>query len=304
MNKKILILIDKIGPKSRYLVSYIRKKLNRDEVFLVQFSDLFFEINDKNIEVTIESLGKKLSDFNLVYFRRPGDVYFSLAGTTAIVLNSLKIPFYDTAFLDIGPDEDKFLNLVRLFQAGLPVLHTFFCWRDKISKHVDYIISKLGFPVVAKESYSHHGKGIRVIRDRDGFKKLLDTIIESQKNQLLFQKFIDIEREYRFLVIGDKVRSVQRMYRDTSKFELKIDQDRKEEFLPVNAVSQEMRDIAVKAAKVLKIEVAGADLVIERGTGKIWLFEVNRGPGFTYDVNISPEIPALTDFFEERINSK
>lgn len=299
--KKILILIDTIGPSVEYMAQYLSERLGKDRIQIVigRFSDLIFEVDGKDIKIKID--GMDIEEFNLVYFRRADHSLFSLAGTLALCLDHFKIKYFDTRFREIGAAGDKFTGQVKLSLAGLPTLPSFFCWRDKIAENKEKIISKFGFPIVAKEFATQHGKGIFVIRKKEDFKTLLGREKDERKEHYLFQKFIEIEKEYRLLVMGDKVRVIQRMHRDTTKFALSIDWNAEEEFVDSKEIPREMQDIAVKAARTLNIEIAGVDAAIEKGTGKIWLFEVNRGPGFTYDVKKSPEIPRLANFFEEEL---
>lgn len=123
--KRILILVDSIGAKKEMFAELIAKELGQDvNILLARFSDLTVDIDGKDITVKIEN--KNIKDFDLVYFRRVGDRFYSLGGTLAICLQKFGIPYYDTAFADVGPDEDKFTNQTRLAIAGLPVIPSFF----------------------------------------------------------------------------------------------------------------------------------------------------------------------------------
>ena len=306
--KKVLIFVDKTGPKSRYITSYLSEHLSGIEFHLVNLSDLFFELKGTDLKVKLLSLNKNLDDYDYVFFRRVGRRFVSLGVSTAICVNHFGLKFIDSADADYansGPAGDKLTSLLRLSLGGLPTLHTIACWKSEIENQADYIISELGFPVVAKELNSQHGSGIRILRDKGDFKKLIseEATKDSDVNQYLFQKYIEFDGEYRFLVMGKKVRSVQKMYRDTSGYKLRIDMNRAEEFLPVENFPPEMLKIAVDATKALNLQIAGIDLAVEKGTGKVYLFEVNRGPGFTYDTKVSPEIPELAKFIEEKIES-
>ena len=74
-----------------------------------------------------------------------------------------------------------------------------------------------------------------------------------------------------------------------------------EEFIDVDKAPAEMKEIVIKAVKVLGLEIAGADILIDSKTGKQWILEVNRGPGLTYDTNVSPELKQLALFFARRM---
>lgn len=299
--KKALLLVGKSGPKNEYLITYLKDKLGKENVDLAEIPDLFLDVDGMKAEIFVGDRNIKLSDYNFVYFRGVDETSYSLAGSVALFLENRGIEYADKTYQNMGPSGDKFTSLLKMSFSGLPVIHSVFCMRDAIEKNIDNIIARLGLPLVAKEFVSQHGTGIRTIREKKDFTKLLDEASEKKIKQFMFQKFIEIDKEYRFLVMGDAVRSVQRMYRDTTKFELSIDMERAEEFLPVSHFPEEMLKTAVKAAGALNLQIAGVDLAVEKGTGKMFLFEVNRGPGFTYDTKISPEIPELAKFIGEKI---
>ena len=52
---------------------------------------------------------------------------------------------------------------------------------------------------------------------------------------------------------------------------------------------------------VLNLQIAGVDLAIQKKTNNVFLVEVNRGPGITYDTKISPEIDEMAKFLEESV---
>lgn len=301
MNKKMLLLVSKIGVKNEYIASYLREKFGKENVNLAEFSELFLDVDRMHAEIFLKDPKDKISDYGFVYFRGVNVHGYSFAGSIALCLEHLGIDYADKTYENMGPSGDKFTSLIRLSFAGLPIIHSVYCMRDIIDKNADEIIERLGLPMIAKEFVSQHGEGIRKIRERHDLAKLLSETSDKGVRQFMFQKLIKIDKEYRFLVMGDKVRSVQRMYRDTSEYKLKIDMERQEEFLPVSGFPAGMKEIAVKAAKALNLQIAGVDLAVEAGSGRVFLFEVNRGPGFSYNTNISPEIPELAKFIREKI---
>ncbi len=292
--KNLLILVDKIGKKKELFSELISERISKENIklTLARFSDLSLEIDNKNISIKLYD--QDIKDFDLVYFRRVGDVYFSLAGTLAICLNYLKIPFYDTTFAEVGPDEDKLTSLTRLCLAGLPTIPTYFCWPTHIIENKKHIIQKLGFPLVAKSLGSHRGEGVYLLKTEEDFKKLP----LNEEKQFLFQKFVENDEEYRLLVLKDRVAVAEKKIRtDPNEFRNNVAIGAREEFLKVSDVPENFKEIAVRGAKTLKIQTAGADVMIDKKTGEPWLLEVNRGPGLTYDTKISPEIDELAKFF-------
>lgn len=299
--RNLLILVDKVGEKKKFLASYLKKSLSRQTaVDLARFSDLIFETEDRNIKITVKN--KNICEFDLIYFRRVGGTqsnFFSTAGTLAVCLDFLKIRYFDTTFGNIGPAGDKFTSLVRLLLAGLPVPPTFFCWRDKIASQIDNIVRKFGFPLVAKGLSSHRGRNVFLLKSKKDF-EIFGKI--KGEDQFLFQKFCPNQEEYRVLVLGDEaVVWEEKIRTDPDEFRSNIALGAQEKFLDIKKIPPKIKEIAVKSAKVANLQVAGIDILVETKTKKIWVLEVNRGPGFTYDSKTSPELKSLASFFKQEL---
>lgn len=300
--KKLLVLFDKIGPKGEFLAEYIAQNMGSDKkVMAARFADLVFFVDEKKVKILVEDVDIK--EFDLVYIRRADHKMFALAGTLALCLEKLGVPYVDTKFREIGAAGDKFTSFVKLSLANLPTIPTIFCLSDKVESMKDQIITNLGFPIIAKDMVSQHGAGIFILKDASDFKKLPEKDGE-RLSQYLFQKHVAIDKEYRLLVLGDKVVSAQKMTRNLTGFQAQIDQTAPEEFVSLQEIPEEMKRIAVAGARELSLQIAGADLFVEKQTGKIGVLEINRGPGFTYDPKISPELPKLAEFLKKELDGK
>jgi len=293
--KKILILVGKVTEKNDKLAKLIAGFADQGtEIKLDLFSNLTIDLNDGSVGVKVS--GIDINNFDLVYIRSVDATLSFLAGVLALSLDHLHIKYIDKKFINSRATTDKLTSLLILGLNGLPIMPTFYCGRDSVIENTDYLIKKFGYPIVAKELKTHHSKGLFVLRNKEDFQKL-------EGRQFLFQKFVPLENEYRFLVLGDSVRSVQKMFRDLSGDRSQIDMERDEEFVDVSRIPIEMKDLAVKCAKALNLQVAGVDLMIARQDSKTFVIEVNGNPGFTYDINISPEISELAKFLEEELKS-
>lgn len=299
--KETLILVTKIGEKRRKLADYLDRQLaGKAKVTLGKLTDLIFEVDGKQVKVW---LGKKdMTDFSLVYFRRLGLDFLPHGRTLALCLDHLGIDYFDSVFGKTSLAGNKLTALIRLSLAGLPVMPSFFCWRDRIKEQIGYLEKKFGYPLVAKELARHLGEGVFLLKKREDLSFLKKT---DPEDQFFFQKFYPSDEEYRLLVLGDKVAVWERKIRTgAEEFRSNVALGAKEEFLPIGQLPSEMAKIAIKAAKTLSYEIAGIDILVDRRTGKRWLLEANRGPGFTYDLKVSPELPELASFFTNKLRAK
>ncbi len=295
MPKKILMLFDKIGPKAEFLSKEVGG-------VTACFTDLLFDIDGQTIKILVK--GIDITEFKLVYIRRADHSHFSLAGSLARCLDKLGIAYFDRSFSEIGASGDKLTSYLKLSIAGIPVPHTIFCMGESVINYEDYIIGKIGFPIISKELVGQHMTGIYSLSDKKQFGELPKKIGGRQRTaKYLFQKYIPLESEYRFLVLGDHVKVVHtKVPRDYGSLKLNYSNlNQYEEYLDVNSVSRGLQEIAVAAAKCLNIQIAGVDIAIEKGTGKPFVFEVNRGPGFNYDKAVSPEIDEVSKFLKKEL---
>jgi len=303
--KKILLLVDKIGRKKEALALGLQEYLGgKAKVYLARFSDVVMEIEGRDIKIKVE--GKNINEFSLVYFRRVGHNYLSIAGSLALCLDQLGIEYFDTKFREIGAAGDKFTSLAKLSIGGIPVPHTIFLWKKHIPNYAGEILKRLGNPVIAKDCEAQRNTRIFILRDQKDFKQLSTTKIEKQERQFLFQKFIDIDKEFRLLVLGDRVAVVHtKAVRNYTGFQV-VDDTPADNFIFIDPkeIPDQLKKLAVAAARRLGVEVAGVDAAIEKRTGRNYVFEVNRGPGFLYDPTRSPELAELAKFLAKELRSK
>lgn len=297
--KKILFLVDKIGPKKELFVKYVVDRIGKDvTITMAEFSDLFFFISDKNILVEIN--GVPITDFDLVYFRRAGGGFSIVAATLATCLKAKNIKFIDTSWGEIGPLGSKFTSLVKLGVLGLPIIKSIYVRQVKINQEKERIIKELGLPLIAKELSMQRGRGVYKIESSQDFDKLPAKDSRGGNNQFLFQEYKNLGDEYRILVLGKKVGVWEKkIITVTGEFRHNVSLGAREEFLKLEEIPADLEKIAVDAAIKLNLQIAGVDIAKDKNTGKYYLIEVNRGPGFTYNTTVSPEMNQIAAFLRQ-----
>ncbi len=302
--KKILILASKRSEKKEKLIAFLEKEFaGIAEVVLGVYPELIFEIEQGKINV--EVAGHNIKDFDLVYFRNTSG-FQPMATTLSIYLESANVKFFDKLITSGSFMGDKFTSLMRLAVNGLPIVPSFLCWKGALAESKNRIVEKFKFPLVAKGLDSQRMQSIYLIKSMGDFDKLPDKTKTGKDANYLFQKFIDFDKEYRVLVLGETVGSINcRTVRDNTGFKLKyLDLSELPIFLNIADVSWIIKDTAIKAAKALNIQIAGVDVCCEKETSKVYLFEVNRGPEPEYDTSISRELPKIAEFFKKELSIK
>jgi RimK family alpha-L-glutamate ligase len=180
---------------------------------------------------------------------------------------------------------DKFLTSIFLENYNIPTPKTIICEEPQDALEA---FDKLGGDCVLKPLYGSKGIGITRLNDRAFAENVIYSL--GQLNQVFYlQEFVEHNnRDIRILVLGDQV--IAGMYRIGESWKTNIFAGAKAK--PIK-ITKELEDLAIKAAKVTKTEIAGVDIIeSERG---YTVLEVNSIPGFTAlqkvsDINIAEEI--------------
>ena len=180
---------------------------------------------------------------------------------------------------------DKFLTSIYLDRHNIPTPKTIVC---ENSKDAIEAFKDLGEDVVLKPLYGSKGIGITRISDMGFAENVIYTL--GQLNEVFYiQEFIKHNnRDIRVLVLGNK--AIAGMYRVSNNWKTNIHSGATME--PIE-LTEEIKNLALKAAKITKTEIAGVDIVeSERG---LLVLEVNSIPGFTAlqkvtKINLAEEI--------------
>lgn len=170
---------------------------------------------------------------------------------------------------------DKLQTLQLLSASGLPIPRTILA---KFPVDVDVIERELGFPVVVKKLRSTRGAGVLLCQDRDQFDDLASLLGEAaHQSDFIFQQYIAKShgRDVRLLVIGNEVAAAMERRSITGNFKSNISLGGVGECM---TPPEEMTQLAIEAAKALRLDVAGIDVLYDEKGYRIC--EANSSPGF------------------------
>lgn len=173
----------------------------------------------------------------------------------------------------IGASRDKLLAHQILAQHGLGMPNTAFA---KSSRDTNGILDAVGgAPVVVKLLESTQGKGVILAESRKAASALIDAF-RGLDAHFLVQEFVKEASgtDIRALVINGKVVGAMMRTAQAGEFRSNLHQGGTAKKIRLN---KDERATAVKAAKVLKLNVAGVDILRSDTGPKI--LEVNSSPG-------------------------
>lgn len=174
-------------------------------------------------------------------------------------------------FESILVSRDKLHTIQAVAEHGLPVPTTVLA---KFPVDVGFIEETFEFPVILKKSSGSQGKGVMKIESAGQLEDVCDML--DTTTPMIFQEYIEASagRDLRVFVVGGKV--VCTMMRVASKgFKANVHQGGS---VRSAAVTGAVEYLCLETVRVLGLDIAGVDLLIDKNSYKIC--EVNSSPGF------------------------
>ena len=168
--------------------------------------------------------------------------------------------------------KDKMLTLQHLAAHGLPIPKTLLA---KFPLNLDAIKREFTYPIILKKASGSQGKGIVKLESHAQLEDLVDML--DTVKPIIFQEFISAStgRDLRVFVVGGRV--VGAMMRIAAKGQFKANVHQGGTVKPVK-ISPQVEWLVLETVKIIGLDIAGVDLLIDEKTYKIC--EVNSSPGF------------------------
>ena len=216
------------------------------------------EVLATSVHVVIPRIGASITGYGLSVVNQ-----FDLMGVP--VLN---------AATPIARSRDKLRALQLLSRFGIDIPRTVMCrYREEVEAAVETVG---GLPCIIKLIQGTQGVGVMIANTRTEVAGMLDTLW-TLGQEILLQELVEESRgkDVRALVIGDRVVAAMRRTARAGDFRSNIHRGGVAEAI---VLDREYVEAAVKAARVMGLEVAGVDMLEARTGPKI--MEVNSSPGF------------------------
>ena len=236
----------------------------------INIQHCYINISSKQPEIHYRG-GEILSQFDAVIPRvRPAITFYGCA-----VLRQFEITgaYCLNGSIGIARSRDKLRSLQMLAEQEIPMPITGFAHSPQETEQLIRMVG--GAPLVVKLLQGTQGVGV-VLTETDQAAESVINAFKAVKAEILVQEFIrEAEgRDIRCFVIDDKV--VASMQRQAPEGDFRANIHRGGSATAIKITAEE-RKIAVKAAKIMRLKVAGVDII--RSAKGPRVLEINSSPG-------------------------
>jgi [lysine-biosynthesis-protein LysW]--L-2-aminoadipate ligase len=185
---------------------------------------------------------------------------------------------------------NKLFTHMELAKSGIAIPKAFCAFSNQSAMD---ILNKNGYPKVIKPVVGSWGRMVALLKDKEA----AEAVIEDREHMyplyhvFYFEEFVKRPpRDIRCIVVGDKVTAAIYRYSGDNEWKTNMALGGKAEACKV---TNEMEDLCLKAAKTLKGEILGVDLM-ESDENGLLVHEVNNTTEFKNTVRVTEiDIPSL-----------
>jgi ribosomal protein S6--L-glutamate ligase len=286
----------KIAVLSRNTRLYSTKRLveaglkHGHDLYVIDPLRCYMNISVHNPEIHYK--GRKLENFDAVIPRIGQSVTFY---ATAVLRQFEMIGVFSlNESVAISRARDKLRSLQLLARKGIGMPVTGFAHSPDDTDDLLAIVGDV--PLIIKLTEGSQGRGVVLAETRHAAESVIDAF-RGLDAHFLVQQFIKESRgtDIRCFVIGNKVVASMKRQARKGEFRANLHRGGKAEAVKITPAEREM---AVKAAKIMGLNVAGVDLI--RSSKGSLVLEVNSSPGLegieaATKKNIAGEIIAFVE---------
>jgi [lysine-biosynthesis-protein LysW]---L-2-aminoadipate ligase len=266
---EVCIIYDKIRFEEKALYDKAKKKGLRAHIIDAKTITIDTESKRKALQLGDVILQRSISHFRGLYLTA------CLEFLGFLVINKFKVG--ETC-------GNKLITSLTLAKYQVPTPKTHFAFSAESAIEV---ISKIGFPLVLKPIVGSWGRGVFPLRDEE----VANMIVEMREGDdsplariYYVQEMIKRPpRDLRCIVVGDKVIAAIYRYSAENEWRTNVARGGKAEVAPI---TNELEDIALKAAKAVGGGIVGIDLMEDEKRGLL-VHEVNSTVEFRGASNVS-----------------
>ena len=258
------------------------------------YHNIGLELSRNQLRAFIVSDGRDLSEFATVYFKSIFR-YHEQATAIAETLDFMHVPFVGKELRHYIPAY-KLSQMARLAKGNVTIPHTLYLPLEHYVPNYDMVVKKLGVPFIFKAINGSTGDDNYLVKD----KAQLETIAAKTTGMhFIAQKFVPNESDLRVLIVGGRIGMViERKRADDSTHLNNTSKGATAHLLPLETLDPALQELGLRAAEIMERDVAGVDVMLEKGSGVPYVLEVNASPQITSGSFEAEKLDLYTEYFK------
>lgn len=298
--KKILLIVH--APQSRpghlnwiALRDRVREDMSDVQVDMSALSELTFVVSGDKARIFDANQGYDVADFDLVVFRT---IYGQVDAAIAVAAYCRKhaVPYVDEYIPQIG--NTKLSCAFIRWEHDLPVPPTAYGPAASLAALAED--GELGWPLVVKADNGKKGDDNFLIEDVDELNRCL---VERPDVHFVMQTFIPNKGDYRIVVMNYVSRMAILRTAAPGSHLNNTSKGGGSGLVSLDTLDPRIVQLAVDAAKLEKLAVAGVDIIVDAQTGKPYILEVNRAPQIATGAYVDEKMKHYTTALRELLET-
>lgn len=257
------------NPEEFEVYNALKRRADIDSIEFLPPRDLKMTILDGRLSFNFAGVDVTKEKFDVILFRG-GFGNVPLAMEFIKFCRRAGIRVFDNNLVNIRYMINKRADNIKLALAGISVPDTYIFSNVEMLREAN-----LQFPLVMKATNTGKGKNVFKVSSIEEIESE-STKIDKKLADFLLQEIIDYEHDLRVIVCGDQVLGAMKRIPKAGDFRANFSLGGTVE--PFEA-TEEIKELAIKAAKACDLQISGVDVLVEKNTGKLWILEANRTPG-------------------------
>ncbi len=273
-----------VGGKNSYAVKRLQGEAEKRGHFLdaVSSKDLVLNLSPKKISVKILHKELLMKDYDLLFTytinpRRKFDWIIALRYLRQ------KYPHLKIVYEKYSKKKEAFFftqvwDYYLQHKEGLPFPKSIVFYDTAGLKRALHIIEPPAILKVNAPKLARQGKGVFLINSFKEGKKIIKEY-QATANRFVLREFIPNEGDIRFFTVGYKVIASMRRIPKEGEFRSNLAQGGKALSFDFHK-HPKLTKLAETAVRLLKLEIAGVDIMLHKETKRPYILEINPGPQF------------------------
>jgi glutathione synthase/RimK-type ligase-like ATP-grasp enzyme len=268
------------------------------EVVFRRIDELAFTIEAGAVGVHETATGRDLADFAFVQVA-------SFPHPTGTLLNAVAAYLRDQGVDAVNADgigaPTRLLQYVRFAQAGMPVPASRYLPPRLLKTAYPDLADQLGLPFILTPMRGGTGRRDLLVSDEPGFAKLLRPAGHAH---FLAREFVPADATYHLLVLGQEVPVVMRQGIRLGESALpSFPQGAQASLIDAAIFSPAARSLAVQAASLMGLDVAGVQIVRHWTTGEWYVLATSAAPPFGAGAFAPDKVSAYTAYLQRKLGA-